>query len=205
MMFDMSRIEYTPDDLSPPRFAGLIKHLIVPRPIAWVSTVSAAGVENLAPHSFFTMACEVPPVAQFTSVGAKDSLRNVRETGEFVISFATEALFEQINASGTDYPHDVDEFEALGIGREPAKAVKPSRVAESPAALECRLIETIAVAGGSSVIVLGEVVHVAVSAEAITAGRPDIEKLAPLARLGGIQWGLLGEVREIPRIPFKRS
>lgn len=203
MMFGMSRIEYAPDDLPPPRYAGLIKHLIVPRPIAWVSTISADGVENLAPHSFFTMASEIPPVAQFTSVGAKDSLRNVRETREFVISLATAPLFEKVNASGTTYPPDIDEFEELEIEREPSRTVRPSRVADSPAALECRLIDTIPVADGGSVIVLGEVQHVAVSEEALTNERPDIEKLAPLARLGGIQWGLLGEIREIPRIPYE--
>lgn len=203
MMVDMSRVEYTPEDLSPPRFAGLIKHLIVPRPIAWVSSVSAEGVINLAPHSFFTMASEVPPVAQFTSIGNKDTLRNVRETGEFVISMAPEPLFETVNASGTTYPPEVDEFEVLGIGKEPSRTVAPPRVAESPAALECRLLETIEVSTGSAVIVLGEVTHVAVNEDAHTNDRPDVKKLAPLARLGGIQWGLLGEIREIARIPYE--
>lgn len=196
----MRRAEYAPEDLSPPRYAGLIKSLVVPRPIAWVSTISPDGVENLAPHSFFTMASEVPPVAQFTSIGDKDSLRNVRATGEFVISLAPEPLFELVNASATTYPPEISEFDALGIEREPAKTVKPSRVARSPAALECRLLETIEVGGG--VIVLGHVQHVAVAESALTDGRPDIAKLAPLARLGGIQWGLLGEIREIERIPY---
>lgn len=199
MMFGMSRVEYGREDLPPARFVGLIKHLVVPRPIAWVSTISADGIENLAPHSFFTMASEIPPVAQFTSVGTKDSLRNVRETGEFVISLAAEPLFDQVNDSSADFPHDVDEFEFLGIEREPAALVRPSRVAASPAALECRLLETIPIADGGSVIVLGEVVHVAVSEEALTDGRPDFRKLAPLARLGGIQWALPGEIREKPR------
>ena len=202
MMVDMSRVEYTPEDLPPPRFAGLIKHLIVPRPIAWVSSISESGVVNLAPHSFFTMASEVPPVAQFTSIGHKDSLRNVRETGEFVISLASEPQFEIVNASATEYPPGVDEFDALGIEKEASVVVRPPRVAHSPAALECRLIETIEVAGGPAVIVLGEVAHVAVDDHALTNDRPDIKKLAPLSRLGGIQWGLLGEIREIARIPY---
>lgn len=202
MMVDMRRVEYTPEDLPPPRFAGLIKHLIVPRPIAWVSSISESGVVNLAPHSFFTMASEVPPVAQFTSIGHKDSLRNVRETGEFVISLASEPQFEIVNASATEYPPGVDEFDALGIEKEASVAVRPPRVAHSPAALECRLIETIEVAGGPAVIVLGEVAHVAVDEQALTNDRPDIKKLAPLSRLGGIQWGLLGEIREIARIPY---
>ncbi len=200
MMFDMSRIEYKPEDLEAVRYAGLIKSLIVPRPIAWVSTVSAAGVANLAPHSFFTMASEVPPIAQFTSIGQNDSLRNSRETGEFVINLASEPDFERINASATEYPADHSEFEALDIASEPSVQVAPPRVASSPAALECRLVETVEIGGG--VIVLGEVVHVAVAESALTAGRPDINLLRPLSRLGGNQWGLLGEIREIRRIPY---
>jgi flavin reductase (DIM6/NTAB) family NADH-FMN oxidoreductase RutF len=203
MISDMRRAEYTPEDLPPARFAGLIKHLVVPRPIAWVSSISADGVENLAPHSFFTMASEVPPVAQFTSIGHKDSLRNVRETGEFVISLASEPQFEQINASATEYPPEISEFEALGIEREPAASVRPSRVADSPAALECRLLRTIEIEDSQAVIVLGRVVHVAVAEEALVEGRPAIERLAPLSRLGGIQWALLGEIREIERIPYR--
>lgn len=202
MISDMRRAEYTPDDLPPARFAGLIKHLVVPRPIAWVSSMSADGVENLAPHSFFTVASELPPVAQFTSIGHKDTLRNVRETGEFVISMASERQFEQVNASGTDYPAEVSEFDAVGIEREPAVAVRPSRVADSPAALECRLLETIEMEGSEAVLVLGQVVHVAVAESALVNDRPAIERLAPLSRLGGIQWGLLGEIREIRRIPY---
>lgn len=201
----MRRAEYTPDDLPPTRFAGLIKHLVVPRPIAWVSSISADGVENLAPHSFFTMASEVPPVAQFTSIGHKDSLRNVRETGEFVISLASEPQFEQINASATAYPPEISEFEALGIESEAAAAVRPSRVADSPAVLECRLLRTIEIEDSQAVIVLGRVVHVAVAESVLVDGRPAIEKLAPLARLGGIQWGLLGEIREIERIPYSQD
>lgn len=203
MMFGMTRVEYAPNDLPPKRYAGLIKHLVVPRPIAWVSTISADGTENLAPHSFFTLASEVPPVALFTSIGDKDSLQNVRETREFVISLASDDLFELVNASATEFPADIDEFAALGIEREPSRVVAPSRVALSPAALECRLLETIPIADGNAVIVLGEIVHVAVSEAVLTADRPDINKLAPLARLGGIQWGLLGEIREIERIPYE--
>lgn len=203
MMVDMSRLEFAPNDLPPPHYAGLIKYLVVPRPIAWVSSISAEGIVNLAPHSFFTMACEVPAVAQFTSIGAKDTLRNVRETGEFVISMASEPLFEKVNASGTSYPPEIDEFEVLDIAKEPSRVVKPPRVADSPAALECRLIETIEIASGAGIIVLGEVVNVAINDEMLTEGRPDVKKLAPLSRLGGIQWGLLGEIREIARIPYR--
>lgn len=217
-MSDVKRREIDPEGAGARHFARLAKSIVVPRPIAWVSTVSADGVENLAPHSFFTMASESPAVAQFTSIGEKDSLRNVRETGEFVISLASEPQFELINASGTDYPPQVSEFEALGIEREPAARVRPPRVAGSPAAMECRLLETIPVGDGT--IVLGEVVHMAIAEAALGGGADaagadgtggtdepiplaDITALRPLARLGGNQWAELGRIREIKRKPYR--
>jgi len=87
------RTTFDPDDLGARRFYRLLTAVVVPRPIAWVSTVSAEGVHNLAPHSFFTVACVEPPVIQFTSVGRKDSLRNVEATGEFVVNLAPKTLF----------------------------------------------------------------------------------------------------------------
>ena len=98
----MQRQDYDPAELG----AGVypfLNSVVVPRPIAWISTRSAAGVDNLAPHSFFSVASVNPPVVSFTSVGEKDSLRNIRETGEFVISLAPENLFEAVNATGTGF------------------------------------------------------------------------------------------------------
>lgn len=175
----------------------LVRALVVPRPIAWVATRSAAGVDNLAPHSFFTVASTEPPIVQFTSTGRKDSLRNVEATGEFVVCLAPEPLFEAINETATDYPPDVSEFDAVGLAREPSARVAPPRVAASPAALECVLHDTVAVGNGT--LVLGRVVHVAVAAAAVRDGRPAIDVLRPLARLGGRQWSAIGEVREISR------
>src|SRR6478672_4878687 len=90
---------------------------VVPRPIAWVSTRSAEGIDNLAPHSFFTVSGVEPPVVQFTSVGHKDSRRNALATREFVVCMSTEPLLEQVNMSGTDYPPDMSEFDAVGVTR----------------------------------------------------------------------------------------
>src|ERR1700681_3348540 len=95
----MARLDITPAGIGEPAFYKLLTSVVVPRPIAWVSSRSAEGVENLAPHSFFTVAAIDPPVVQFTSVGSKDSLRNVEATGEFVVNLAPAWLFEQINAS----------------------------------------------------------------------------------------------------------
>ncbi|MGA7397579.1 MAG: flavin reductase family protein, partial [Solirubrobacterales bacterium] len=181
------------------RFYGILTSVVVPRPIAWVSTISKEGVENLAPHSLFTIASAEPAIIQFTSVGHKDSLRNAVETGEFVVNLANRENFEKVNASGTNYPPEVDEFEALGLEREPSVSVRPSRVASSPVALECATEGTRDF--GGSVVVFGRLKHVAVDEAVLTDGWPDIHKLQPLARLGGpVQWSEIGEVLEISRI-----
>ncbi|MBM7517054.1 flavin reductase family protein [Nocardioides nitrophenolicus] len=171
--------------------------LVVPRPIAWVSSLSAAGVGNLAPHSFFTVASAEPPIVQFTSVGAKDTLRNVLETGEFTVSLASRPLLEEINASSAAYDAGVDEARALDIEMAPSVTVAPPRVAASPASLECRLERTVPV--GDSTIVLGEVVALTVDPEVLVDGRPALDRLAPLSRLGGDEWGLPPEVVRVRR------
>ncbi|MGQ0467983.1 MAG: flavin reductase family protein [Sporichthyaceae bacterium] len=183
-----------------PFFYKFLTSVVVPRPIAWVSTRSSSGVDNLAPHSFFTVSCVRPPIVQFTSVGRKDSLRNVEETGEFVVNLCPEWLFEQVNATGTDFPPDVSEFDAVGLTREPAERVTPPRVAESPVALECVLHSTVLL--GDSTLVLGRVVHAVVDAAVLRDGRPEVELLRPLSRLGANEWGDPPTAREIERIPY---
>jgi flavin reductase (DIM6/NTAB) family NADH-FMN oxidoreductase RutF len=194
------RIDFDPGQLDRNTFYRLLTATVVPRPIAWVSTTSAAGTDNLAPHSFFTVACVSPPVVQFTSVGRKDSVRNIEETGQFVVSLAPEHLFEQINATATDFPRGTSEFDAVGIAREPSLRVKPPRVAASPVALECELHSMVRL--GDSTVVFGRVVHAAVSEAVLDNGHPDVRKLRPLTRLGKDEWGTLGEVLEIKRIPL---
>ena len=200
------RTELDPADLGPRHFYKFLTSVVVPRPIAWVSSRSAAGVDNLAPHSFFTVSCVDPPVVQFTSVGKKDSLRNVLQTREFVVCLAAEPLFEQVNATGTDFPGDVSEFAEVGLTPEPSATVAPARVAESPVALECRLHQAIEL--GDSTVVMGRVVHAAVNTDVLDGdprrgGLPSIDKLRPLARLGRNEWGTIGEVLEITRIPHR--
>ena len=197
----MARVDFDPAAHEPRAFYRLLTASVLPRPIAWVSSRSADGIDNLAPHSFFTVACQEPPVLQFTSVGRKDSLRNIEETGEFVVNFATAALFEQINATGTNFPAEVDEFEAVGVEREPSTHVAPCRVAQSPIAFECRLLDTISF--GNSTVVFGRVVLAAVD-EGVIGDRdlPEVGKLRPLARLGRIEWAEVTDVLEITRIPY---
>lgn len=192
-------------DFDPTALGGdvypLLTSVIVPRPIAWVTTRSAAGVDNLAPHSFFTVSSVQPPVVQFTSVGVKDSVRNAVATGEFVVSLCPEDLVEQVNLTATDYPPDVSEYDEVGLTREPSRLVAPSRVAESPVALECRVVGTKDF-GGGSVVVFGEVVWIAIDERVLRDDRPAVDLLQPLARLGGIQWSTIGEVTERRRIPY---
>lgn len=194
------RIDYDPAQCDRDTFYRLLTATVVPRPIAWVSTTSAEGTDNLAPHSFFTVSCVSPPVVQFTSVGRKDSLRNIEDTGAFVVNFAPEPLFEQINATATDFPRGISEFDAVGVEREASLRVKPPRVAASPVALECELHSTVRL--GDSTVVFGRVVHAAISPEVMADGHPEVTKLAPLTRLGKDEWGTLGDVREISRVPY---
>jgi flavin reductase (DIM6/NTAB) family NADH-FMN oxidoreductase RutF len=204
------RTDLDPEVVGPGAFYRLLTSVVVPRPIAWVSSRSAAGVDNLAPHSFFTVSCVDPPMVQFTSIGVKDSLLNIRETGEFVVNLANESMFEQINASGTDFPRDISEFDAVGLTRETSSTVKPYRVAESPVALECRLERDIELGNsGKSIVVIGRVLHAAIDADVFSPDRyggslPSGEKLRPLARLGGDEWSRLGEILTIARIPHTK-
>lgn len=195
------RVDFDPEVMDRTSFYKLLTSVVVPRPIAWVSTISGDGVsDNLAPHSFFTVSCVSPPIVQFNAVGRKDSLRNVEETGEFVVNLAPEHLSEQINETAVDFPRGTSEFDAVGVAREPSARVKPPRVAASPVALECVLHSTMRL--GDTTVVFGRVVHAAVSEAAMVDGHPDVQRMRPLTRLGKDEWATLGEVLEIPRIRF---
>jgi flavin reductase (DIM6/NTAB) family NADH-FMN oxidoreductase RutF len=199
------RTDIDPGELGHGRFYKLLTSVVVPRPIAWVSTRSAEGVDNLAPHSFFTVSCVDPPMVQFTSVGRKDSLRNATDTGEFVVCLANEAMFEAVNATGTNFPAGVSEFTEVGLTAEPSLTVAPPRVAESPVALECRLEHALEL--GDSTVVIGRVLHAAIDADVFeTDARghslPAIDRLRPLARLGRNEWATIGKVLDITRIPY---
>jgi flavin reductase (DIM6/NTAB) family NADH-FMN oxidoreductase RutF len=195
------RVSFDPDAMDTGAFYRVLNSVVVPRPIAWVCTRSAEGVHNLAPHSFYTVACVTPPVVQFTSVGRKDSLRNAEATGQFTVNLTPEALFEQVNATATDFPPDHSEAEHTGVRLESAETVDAMRVAESPVSIECVLHGTLSL--GDSTVVFGRVTHISVWAEAVRDGRPRIEHLRPLARLGGNEWSTVGDVREIRRIPYR--
>ncbi len=140
----------------------LIFNTVVPRPIAWITTVSKEGAINLAPFSFFNAITTKPPLL-FVSVGKrkdgslKDTARNILETGEFVVNVVSEKFLEKMHLSGKDFPSEVSEAEELGVELEPSKLVKPPRVRGVPAALECRLKEHLQLGSTPMDVFIGEV------------------------------------------------
>lgn len=194
------RLELSPDDVVGGIYPWLTASLI-PRPIAWVSTVTADGVDNVAPHSFTTVAGVDPPTVCFVSVGLKDTLRNTRATGEFVLNVGTSALLAQMNDSATDFPGRLSEFEAAGLTREASVVVGAPRVAAA-IVFECRVSDEHEI--GDCVMVFGEVVHLAARHDVLADdGLPDARAVDPLARLGRAEWGTLGEVIALPRIGYE--
>lgn len=190
------RRELPAHELSSRESHKLLTASVLPRPIAWVSTRSGDGIDNLAPYSFFTAVSSDPPVLQFVSIGLKDTVRNIRETGEFVICVATLDLMAEVNATAEYAAPEVDEFALAGLAREPSAAVSPARVAGSPVAFECQLRSISEV--GNGLVVLGDVVHVAVS-EAVIGddGLPLAERVGPVGRLGRNEWTGLGALRRL--------
>ena len=177
---------------------GLLGALVSPRPIAWVSTKSATGVDNIAPHSFYQLVSTTPPIVMISSMGEKDTVRNIRHNGQFVVCGSAGQWVEQINATATEFGPDVSEFDMAGLTREPSQMVTPCRVAESPYALECHLVDIHEV--GNGLVVYGQVVLIAVSASVMNGSRVDMGALNPIARLSGSDWSLLGQTITIDRM-----
>lgn len=173
-----------------------VKALVAPRPIGWVSTVSKDGVLNLAPYSFFNMVAEKPAYVFFSSSGSKDSWRNAEDTGEFVFSLATYDLKDKMNTTSALVAPDVDEFKLAGLTTAPSHFVRPPRVAESPAALECTYWKTVELPshggkGKKHAIVFGLVVGIHIEDRAIKDGMVDTGSLGLIARLGYHDYGVL--------------
>jgi flavin reductase (DIM6/NTAB) family NADH-FMN oxidoreductase RutF len=170
------------------------KSCVVPRPIGWLSTVSADGTANLAPYSQFTNLTFDPPyvlvsINQGSQSQRKDTTVNIEETGEFVYNMVTYDLRKALNITAAGFPPEVDEFEKAGLTKEPSVLVKPPRVKESPIQFECKYVQTIRLPGegrvGTADIIIGKVVGVHIKDEFITEdGKIDILKIKPLARLG---------------------
>jgi flavin reductase (DIM6/NTAB) family NADH-FMN oxidoreductase RutF len=170
------------------------KSLVAPRPIGWVSTVSQTGVVNLAPFSFFNAVADAPQMViicvngSHKQGGAKDTLANIRATGEFVCSMATWELREPMNHSSIDAPRGVDEMKLAGLAPAPCRLVKPPRVAAAPAALECVLHQIVELPSSNpdtaNNTVFGRVVGVHINRAIIKDGMIDMTRFQPIARLG---------------------
>ncbi len=167
---------------------------IVPRPIGWVSTISAAGVNNIAPFSFFNAACAAPMIVTFAPMrdsdtgNKKDTLQNIEATGEYVVNIACEPLLEAMDRTGEDFAPEIDEFAAVGLTAVPSVVVRPPRIAEAPIHFECVLVEVLHFGDGrpgSGSLVIGEVVHVHVSDDVMDDARIDAARLRPVSRMGG--------------------
>jgi flavin reductase (DIM6/NTAB) family NADH-FMN oxidoreductase RutF len=164
--------------------------IVGPRPIGWISSLSQSGVLNLAPYSFFNAFNYIPPIVGFASIGEKDTLRNVRETGQFVWNLATRPLAEAMNASCAAVAPEVDEFALAGLTPTPSRLVKPPRVEESPVSFECQVTQIIQLqrADGDTVptwLVLGEVVGVHIAQDSLKDGVYDTAAAGHILRGGG--------------------
>jgi flavin reductase (DIM6/NTAB) family NADH-FMN oxidoreductase RutF len=178
------------------------KALIAPRPVGWISTVSKDGVVNLAPYSFFNAVSEKPAYVVFGSAGVKDSLANIRDTGEFVCSLATYDLRHQMNMTSANVPAYVDEFALGGLTAVKSNMVAPPRVKESPVAFECRHFQTIDLPSATSDgtfdsnkvgyhMVIGLVVGIHIDDRFIRNGLVDTAAMRPIARLGYMDYAVV--------------
>lgn len=175
----------------------LLTMLVVPRPIAWVSTLATDGTPNVAPHSYFNIASNVPPIVHFTSAGEKDTLRNARATGEFVVNLVSRDLMEAMNLTAAGVPAHVDEFGWAGLEQAPSAAVSVPRVAGAPAALECTLRDVLTIGDGR--MVFGDVVRVHTAERLWVDGEIPPERLDAVGRLGGTAYQTLDGVERLPR------
>lgn len=178
-----------------PRHGHRLSHdpfnaIVGPRPIGWISTQDRLGRRNLAPYSFFNAFNYRPPIIGFSSIGYKDTVRNIEQTGEFAWNLATRALAEAMNASSATVPADVDEFALAGLTPSPSRLIAAPRIAESPVSFECRVTQIVQLQGqdGTKVeswLTLGEVVAVHISKALLIDGVYDTASAEPVLRGGG--------------------
>lgn len=180
------------------------KAIVAPRPIGWISAVSKDGAVNLAPYSFFNALQGNPNLVMFSSDGEKDAVSFIRETGEFVCSLATYDLRDRMNATSAPLPRGDNEFLHAGLTMAKSELVKPPRVAESPTALECKLLQIVspvALSGRSAGchVVIGEVVGIHIDDRFLAAGRLDTAAMRPLARMGYDEYAFVDSAIKLTR------
>jgi flavin reductase (DIM6/NTAB) family NADH-FMN oxidoreductase RutF len=201
-------VRFDLEQLGIPEAYALITRVVAPRPIAFVSTLNSEGYGNLAPFSYFMMGGSNPPSCIFCPINNrqgdhKDTLRNIEQTGEYVINICVRSMAEQVNQTSFTYPYGVDEFDRAGLTRVRSERVKPPRVGESPVHLECKLHRVLHHGSGAlaSNYVVGEILLVHVAEELLTDGMPDNGKLDHIARLGQDYYAHItpGALFELPR------
>ncbi|HYE77216.1 MAG TPA: flavin reductase family protein [bacterium] len=197
-------MQIDPGELNPIEAYKLMISVIVPRPIAFISTCAPDGTANLAPFSFFNGVSSHPPIVS-VAIGLKrggipkDTLRNIRETGEFVVNMVTEPIAEAMHQASADYPQGISEFEQVGLTPVPSAAVKAPRVKESPISMECRLVQLVSVPDAATELVLGRVVRYHVADSIISDLTVDIEDYPVVGRLGGRAYCTIGSTFTMPR------
>ena len=165
------------------------KAIVAPRPIGWISTADPDGRVNLAPYSFFNAVCDRPPMVMFSSAGMKHTVSNIQATGEFVCNLVTRALAQKMNRTSAALPRGASEFEFAGLAAAPCRIVKPPRVADAPAALECRLVRIVqlndlAGAALEQYVTIGQVVGVHLDCAYLKNGLFDLLATRPIQRAG---------------------
>jgi flavin reductase (DIM6/NTAB) family NADH-FMN oxidoreductase RutF len=172
--------------------------IVTPRPIGWISSRGATG-DNLAPYSFFNAVAYVPPQVMFASTGTKDSLNNIRETGVFCVNVVGEAHLHAMNASSASVAPGVDEFTLAGLDKADCTTIDCARVADAPAALECRVTQILPLLGRDNHIVLGTVTGIHMRDDCMVNGRFDLTRFTPIARLGYRDYARVTDVFELTR------
>lgn len=190
-------LEAGPDDWQGRAFYFLMNALVVPRPIGWISTLSASGVRNLAPYSHFNLMGSNPFYLAFASTGVKDTITNLREVPEFVANIVSLELLERMNFTSCDFPPEEEEFGWAGLTPVPAAKVRPPRVAEAKAHLECEVAQVYV--DGNTNIVLARILHAHVDRSVWRNGRVDVGLLDPACRLSGSGYARLGEFVNVQR------
>lgn len=185
-----------PQSLSASAMYRFMIGIVVPRPIAFVSTVGNGGAFNVAPFSYFNAITNKPPLIGVSITNRagepKDTLRNVQETGDFVVNVVNETLLERVVHASGEWGRHVDEFQLTGLTPVKSDLVQSPRVGESPVSLECRLFRIVEL--GDSFFTVGEIVRAHVADEVLTDGRVDVEKLKPVGRLGGDGYSIVRNV-----------
>jgi flavin reductase (DIM6/NTAB) family NADH-FMN oxidoreductase RutF len=191
-------MQLDPSELGAEQAYRLITGIVVPRPIAWVSTLSSLGVVNLAPFSAFTFVSPKPPMLAI-SVGRKagvykDTAHNILSTEEFVVHIADTALMSAVHDSSAEFPADVSEVEQLGLATLSCEKIEVPRIAAAPIAMECRFRQCIEFGETRSRLLVGEVVVFHIRDDLLKNGKIETEALDPIARIAGPRYAHLGEI-----------